>query len=410
MSAPTTRAGRTGLAGRGFAAWLGAATVSATGDGILYFALAWTASGFGPGAVTAVMVAGLVPEVLLTLVGGAAADRWGVRRTLIGCTAAMSALIVALLAVGQVGTPVVLLLVLVSLAQGVVGSFQMPAGNVMPRLFVDEETVPRAMAVTGSVLPVARLAGPPLGALVVVGLGLEGALTADLASLLLVLGVLCAVRPPHERRREIAPTTSTWRDIRSGLRAVGEVPGVRALLVSLALVAAGLLPLLSLGVPLLARERGWAAADAGLVEACWIAGTLAVTLVVARTGTRARPRPPLVAGPVLAALGVVALALAPTPAAGYAAAVVMGVGTAVFTTHVFPLYVLRSPPDMLARFQSVLILVQLLMMLVGNLLAGTGTGLWGVTPVLLGAAAVCASAAVPVLVSRSLRSSTCEIP
>jgi len=394
---------RARLAQRGFVAWLAATTVSSTGDGVLYFALAWTASGIGPGAVTAVLVAGLVPEVLLTLVGGAAADRWGVRRTLIGCAAAMSALIVVLLLAGRTGTPLAALLVLVSLAQGVVGSFQMPASNVMPRLFVDDDTVARAMAVIGSIQPLARLAGPPVGALVVVGLGLEGALVVDLLSFLVVLGVLCAVRPPYERRRDVAPTTSTWRDIRSGLGAVAQVPGIRPLLMSLALVAAGLLPLLSLGVPLLARERGWDAADAGIIEACWIAGTLAITLVVARTGTRAHPRPPLVAGPMLAALGVVALAIAPGPGLAYAAAVVMGIGTAVYTTHVFPLYVLRSPADMLARFQSVLILVQLVMMLLGGLLAGSAIGLWGVTPVLVVAAAVCAAAAGPVLASRSLR-------
>ncbi|MGH3348387.1 MAG: MFS transporter, partial [Nocardioides sp.] len=377
--------------------------VSSTGDGVLYFALAWTASGVGPAAVTAVMAAGLVPEVLLTLVGGAAADRWGVRRTLIVCTTAMSALIVVLLLADRAGTPLTAVLVLVSLALGVVGAFQMPASNVMPRLFVDDDTVARAMAVTGSVLPLARLAGPPLGALVVVGIGLEGALVVDLLSLLVVLGVLCAISPPHERRRDVAPTASAWRDIRSGLGAVAEVPGIRPLLASLALVAAGLLPLLSLGVPLLARERGWDASDAGIVEACWIAGTLAITLLVARTGTRAHSQPPLVGGPVLAALGVVALALAPLPGLAYAAAVVMGIGTAVYTTHVFPLYVLRSPADMLARFQSVLILVQLLMMLLGSLLAGSAIGLWGVTPVLVAAAVVCAAAAGPVLASRSLR-------
>lgn len=394
---------RAGLAQPGFVAWLAATTVSSTGDGVLYFALAWTASGIGPGAVTAVMIAGLVPEVLLTLVGGAAADRWGVRRTLIGCTAAMSALIVVLLLAGRTGTPLAVLLVLVSLAQGIVGSFQMPASNVMPRLFVEGDTVARAMAVTGSIQPLARLAGPPLGALVVVGLGLEGALVVDLLSFLVVLGVLCAIRPPYERRGDVEPSTNAWRDIRTGLGAVAQVPGVRPLLASLALVAAGLLPLLSLGVPLLARERGWDASDAGIVEACWIAGTLAITLVVARTGTRARPRPPLVAGPVLAGLGVVALALAPVPGLAYAAAVVMGIGTAVYTTHVFPLYVLRSPADMLARFQSVLILVQLGMMLLGSLLAGSAIGLWGVTPVLVASAVVCAAAAGPVLASRSLR-------
>jgi MFS family permease len=391
---------RARLAQPGFVAWLAAATVSATGDGVLYFALAWTASGIGPGAVTAVLAAGLVPEVLLTLAGGVAADRWGVRRTLLSCTLAMAALIAVLLAADLI--PLLALLLAVAIGQGVVGSLMMPATNVMPRLFVTHDDVSRAMAISGSVLSVARIAGPPLGALVVVGLGLEGALLVDLGSFLLVAAVLFWVRPPYERRRAPAAESTARSDVVAGLRAVGCVPGIRPLLASLALVAGGLLPLLALGVPLLARERDWAATTAGVIEACWIAGTLAIGLLVAKVGTRARPRLPLVVGPVLAALGGVALALAPSPVTAYVAATVMGIGTAVYTTHVFPLYVLRSPEDMMARFQSVLILVQLAMMLLGNLLAGGAIGLWGVTPVLLVAGGVCAAAAVPVLASRSL--------
>jgi MFS family permease len=398
----TTTGPRAQLTQPGFVAWLAAATVSATGDGVLYFALAWTASGLGPGAVTAVLAAGLVPEVLLTLAGGVAADRWGIRRTLLSCTLAMAALIVVLLTADLIGMPLLALLLAVAIGQGMVGSIQMPASNVMPRLFVTDDGLSRAMAVSGSVLSVARIAGPPLGAVVVVGLGLEGALLVDLTSFLLVAAVLFVVRPPYERRRAPAPETTAWSDVVTGLRAVGRVPGIRPLLASLALVAAGLLPLLALGVPLLARERDWGATTAGVIEACWIAGTLAIGLLVARVGTRARPRPPLVGGPVLAALGVTALALAPSPMAAYAAATVMGIGTAAYTTHMFPLYVRCSPDDKLARFQSVLILVQLAMMLLGNLLAGGAIGVWGVTPVLLAAGGVCAAAAVPVLASRSL--------
>jgi DNA-binding transcriptional MerR regulator len=132
-----------------------------------------------------------------------------------------------------------------------------------------------------------------------------------------------------------------------------------------------------------------------------VARRVTASLTVSARDPR-RPRLPLVVGPVLAALGGVALALAPSPVTAYVAATVMGIGTAVYTTHVFPLYVLRSPEDMMARFQSVLILVQLAMMLLGNLLAGGAIGLWGVTPVLLAAGGVCAAAAVPVLASRSL--------
>lgn len=75
---------------------------------------------------------------------------------------------------------------------------------------------------------------------------------------------------------------------------------------------------------------------------------------------------------------------------------------AVFTTHFFPLYVLRSPADMVGRFQSVLIEVQMVAML-GNLAVGSAVSRWGVETTLLVAALVCALAVVPVAVSTVLR-------
>ncbi len=393
---------RTGLRQPGFRPWLGAATLSATGDGVLYFALAWTASGVGPGAATAVLVAGLVPEVLLTLFGGAAADRWGARRTLIACTAAMAALIVAFLAAGEWGVPLLSLLLVVAVSQGVVGAFHVPANGVLPRLFLADDDLARGLAVVGSVLSLARLAGPPLGAVVVAAFALHGALVVDLATFGVVLVVLLAIRPPRETSPGATDTTA-WQDVMQGLRALRQVPGIGALLGSLALVAGGLLPLLVLGVPLLARDRGWVATDAGLIEASWIAGTLAVTVVVARCGTRDRALTPLYVGPALAAVGVIGLALAPVPWLGCAAAAAMGVGTSVYTTHFFPLYVLRSPAHMLARFQSVVVMVQMLVMLLGNLGLGSAIAHLGVTPALLAAATVCAAAAVPVVLSPTLR-------
>lgn len=387
---------------RGFVAWLSAATVSATGDGVLFFALAWTASGLGPGTATAVLVAGLVPEALLVLVGGAAADRWGVRRTVLLGSAAVVALTALALAALRLEAPLASTLVVVSALLGVVFAFLQPAHGVLPRLFFTEAGLARGMALTGTVLSLARLVGPPLGAVVVAVLALEGALALDLVSCVGVLVVLLLVRPPHEPPR-VGATEPALVEVRRGLAAVRRLPGVLPLLGALALVAGGLLPVLSLGVPVLARERGWQAHDAGVVEACWIAGTLVVGVLVSRVGTRERATGPLVAGPVLAAGGVVGLVAAPGPLPAAVAALVMGVGTAVFTTHVFPLYVLRSPADMLARFQSVLVVVQLGATLAGSALLGLAAAHAGAGPALLLAATACAAAALPVLVSPALR-------
>lgn len=387
---------------RGFVAWLSAATVSATGDGVLFFALAWTASGLGPGTAAAVLVAGLVPEVLLVLVGGAAADRWGVRRTVLLGSAAVVALTALALAALRLEAPLAPTLVVVSALLGVVFAFLQPAHGVLPRLFFAEEGLARGMALTGTVLSLARLVGPPLGAVVVAVLALEGALALDLVSCVGVLVVLLLVRPPYEPPRALA-NGSALAEVRRGLAAVRRLPGVLPLLGSLALVAGGLLPVLSLGIPLLARERGWQAHDAGVVEACWIAGTLVVGILVSRVGTRERAAAPLLVGSVLAASGVVGLVAAPGPVPAAVAALLMGVGTAVYTTHVFPLYILRSPADMLARFQSVLVVVQLGATLLGSALLGLAAAHAGAGPALLLAATACAAAVLPPLASPSLR-------
>jgi MFS family permease len=358
MTATTDTSRRTLLRG-GYLAWLGAATISNVGDGVLFFALTWTATGLGAGTATLVLTAGLLPSLLLTLVGGTAADRWGLRRTIIGCDLATCVLLVAYLVVTQFVAVTGFLLAALAFAEGVVNSFRRPANNVFPRLFFPDELVPRAMSLTGSAMEVARIAGPPLGAVLVVAVSMNGAIVADLASFAGVLLVLLTVRPPYEPPRPQGHASSAPSELRAGLRAVRGVPGVLPMLSAVGIVAGSIIPMLSLCVPLLARDRGWAASDAGLMEAFWIAGALCVSLSVARIGVRERAVGPLLAGPLLASAGIVVGALAPVPALAFAGAGLMGVGTVVFTSHLFPLLLLRTPDGMLARFQSVLIVAQM---------------------------------------------------
>jgi MFS family permease len=390
----------------GYVAWLVAATISATGDGVLYFAIAWTASGLGAHAATLVLTAGLLPPLLLTLVGGTAADRWGLRRTIIGCNLAMCALLGTYLLAVQVARETGFLLGALALASGVVNSFHRPANNAFPRLFFPESVVPRAMSLTGSAMEIARIAGPPLGAVLVAAVSMNGAVLADLASFAVVLAVLIAVRPPYEPARTSGQGGSAVvAELRAGLRAAWRVPGVAAMLVAAGVVAGSVIPMLSLCVPLLARTRGWSAGDAGLIEAFWIVGALSVSLLVARIGTSTRPVWALLAGPLLASAGIVVVVLAPAVAVGvaFAGAGLMGIGTAVFTSHLFPLFLLQTPDGMLARFQSVLIVAQLLAMFAGNASLGGLSGRLGPGTAMLAAALTCCCAVLPSVLSRALR-------
>ena len=89
--------------------------------------------------------------------------------------------------------------------------------------------------------------------------------------------------------------------------------------------------------------------------------------------------------------------------AALAGAWVMGVGTATFTAHVFPAYVLRTPDGMLARFQALLGVAQAAPILLGtNLLAAVAAHA-GATASFAVAAGLCLAASAVLAASPAVR-------
>ncbi len=345
----------------------------------------------------------LLPSVVFTLIGGTLADRWGLRRTIIGANLAMCLLLCVFLGLKSTRLSTIVLLGGLAVAEGLVSSVQRPANSAFPRLFFRDELLARGMSLSGSVLEVAGLAGPALGGVVVTVVGIGGAAGVDLISFIAIVAVLVVVRPPFEPPPQTADGSSTLRRAWAAVAAVWRVRGAVAILGAVAVVAGSLLPMLSLCVPLLVRDRGWGASVAGVVEACWIAGSLMLSLFIAKVGTRAHPGGALAAGPTLSAAGVVAISFAASPPFAYAGAVVMGIGTVLFTSHAFPLYIRMTPPGMLARFQALLLVSQYLPTLIANNLLGAVSAGFGPSPAMWLLAAACVGASVLVLARGSLR-------
>jgi hypothetical protein len=146
------------------------------------------------------------------------------------------------------------------------------------------------------------------------------------------------------------------RGIIDGARAARRTAGVPSALLAVVGLAATVLPMVMLCVPLAGRERGWGAGGTGLVSAGWIAGGLAVTLWVAWRGVPGVRW--ALAGPMLAASAVSVLAVTSSIVVALVAQVLVGVGTVLLTSHLFPALIAATPPDMLARFQSLAGLAQ----------------------------------------------------
>lgn len=389
---------------RGFNAWATATVGSELGSGVLAFALTWVASGHGPNIAAAVLTLTVAPSVLLGLLGGAVADRFGPRRVMIICTLALLVLSASLaIAVALWATPPVLLMITAALI-GTVSAFHRPAAGVFPRLFVADNTLGAAMARVGMASQLARTIAPPLGGLLIGIIALSGVALLDVLGCIAMLVTLLMIRPPIEH--VTAPEAVTFRGITSGITTARTTKGVPALLACVAIVAGAVIPAVLLGIPLAARERGWTAVEAGVIEAGWIAGGLLCGAWFAWRGTASRAWRPMVAGPLVVAVGLGLLGLSPTWPIAAASTTLVGVGVVIFTAHVFPAYVLLAPPSMISRFQSLLILVQQAPQLIVNSLIGLVIAASGTGPMLAASAAIALLASVVVAADKTLRTFT----
>lgn len=389
---------------RGFNAWVAATVGSELGAGVLSFSLTWTASGHSPQLASTVLMLTVAPSVFLGLLGGAVADRFGPRRVMIAGTLAMVAISAGLGVAVILWTPGAALLMITAALIGTVAAFQRPAAGVFPRLFVANADLGTAMARVGMASQFARTIAPPAGGLLVGMIALSGVAFVDVAGGLVMLVALLLIRPPrvHAPAREAV----TFHGVVAGITTARRTEGVPVLLACVAIVAGTVIPAVLLGIPLAARERGWSASDAGVIEAGWIAGGLACGAWFAWRGTAARTWRPMALGPLIVAVGLGLLAVAFDWTIALAGTTVIGVGVVVFTAHVFPTYLLLAPPPMVSRFQALLILVQqtpqlVVSPLIGLLVAAAGTG-----PVLAVSGLVATLATLLVVTDRRLRTFT----
>lgn len=230
-----------------------------------------------------------IVQTVLTLVSvpiaGVLIDRFDAWR-LMGATAALQ--VIALLPLAFVAEPSDLWLVYaVVVVQSVLGSIIEPCRPATASALVPPDQVAGAHQLLGVGSSLARIAGAPLGGLVV-GLGGVGALVAAAASLYVVAAVVLVSGP------RIVAARSRMRshpvaDVRDGLRVVARTPLLARLMLVAALmaVAQGLFTILFL--LFVVRDLGGGEAEVGLLRGVQAIGALVVGVGLMRVVTRISP-------------------------------------------------------------------------------------------------------------------------
>ncbi|MCS0636462.1 MFS transporter [Streptomyces sp. LP05-1] len=390
--------------------WLGAYTASTVGDSVYYLALSWAAVRSGtPAQAGAVMAVSALPRAVLMLGGGVVADRFGPRRVVLASDAARCAATAAVAVLLLTTSPGLWLLAALAVLFGVVDALFMPAVGALPARIAPAGQLARIQGLRGLAHRTALLLGAPLGGLMVATGGAWAAfgVAALLFGLSLPLLLGLRVAPLPDDGPERAGSTAV-RDLVAGLRYLRRHPVLAPLVVVIALGDLGFVGPLNVGLALLADARGWGAPGIGWVLAGFGVGAAAASLLLT---VRARvPRAGLVLAWVLVpgSASIAALALLPRLWAAVGAAVAVGLLAGLSGVLCNALVQTHTDPAYLGRVTSVTSLFSLGVAPLTFPLTGAAAGLWGVAPVFVASAAICASAGLYALSRPPLRGA--ELP
>jgi MFS family permease len=334
--------------------WAGE-SLSMLGDTAYTVAFAWlvlTVSG-SPATLAAVMVAALVPQGLLLLVGGAVTDRVSARTVMAATHLVRAAAIGGLTVVALLGAVRTWHFFAVAVVVGIAEAFFRPAaGAIMPSL-VPRTALPRANALLGVSEQTALLAGPVLGGALTAWVGPAAALGADAATFVVAAATVLAaprrVTEPGGRLRAGEVLT----EVRDGLGLVRRRADLRVVLLAVSAQTLTYAGLFAVGLPALARHSPYGAAALGFLVAASGLGQLAGTLAAAATGLPRRWGPLLVGTFLLEGCCLGLLALVPDVRLAALLLAVTAVGTAYATDVALPTYVQNhAAADQLGRVTS----------------------------------------------------------
>jgi DHA3 family macrolide efflux protein-like MFS transporter len=210
---------------RGFALLLAGQAISEAGNWIAVIAI-WGFASFkfdvGAGDLALLFVVLSVPGALLGPLLGVPIDRLGPRRTLL--LANLLGLIDALLLTRADSYTAIIVL---ALPLGLIEALATASLDAIPPRIVPDEQLVTANALLGGAQDLAIVVGPIAAALVNTRWGIEGAFFADAATFLVGALVALRIRVEPLPRDPDAHATSTWHELREGMRLSRRTAGLR---------------------------------------------------------------------------------------------------------------------------------------------------------------------------------------
>ncbi len=329
---------------------------SLLGSNLVQFALIWWLTQ-ETGSATVLAIASMMaflPQIFLSPFAGALVDRWSRRTVMIAADGMIALATLALAGLFALDIVAVWHIYALMFVRSLGTAFHWPAMQASTSLMVPEKHLARIAGLNQALEGAALIVGPPLGALLLDLLPMQGVLAVDIVTALIAITPLLfiAVPQPEQAAREDAPVIrSVLSDMRDGFQYVWSWPGMVALIGITVVLKLAMTPAFSL-IPLLVNQHfGGDAAQYSLVEVAIGIGLVTGGVVLSAWGGFRRKIITTLSGVAILGMSFLALGMLPgglfQPAVG--AAFIMGLSIPLIDGPFMAIIQSSAAPEMQGR-------------------------------------------------------------
>jgi DHA3 family macrolide efflux protein-like MFS transporter len=329
---------------------------SLLGSNLVQFALIWWLTK-ETGSATVLAIASMMaflPQIFLSPFAGALVDRWSRRTVMIAADALIALATLALAGLFALDAVAVWHIYALMFVRSLGTAFHWPAMQASTSLMVPEKHLARIAGLNQALEGAALIVGPPLGALLLDLLPMQGVLAVDIVTALIAITPLLfiAVPQPRQAAREDGPVIrSVLIDMREGFRYVWGWPGLMALIGIAVVLKLAMTPAFSL-IPLLVNQHfGGDAAQYSMVEAAVGIGLLGGGIALSAWGGFRRKIFTTLSGILILGMSFLMLGLLPggmfRPAVG--AAFIMGLSIPLIDGPIMAIVQSAAAPEVQGR-------------------------------------------------------------
>ncbi|UCC86563.1 MAG: MFS transporter [Anaerolineales bacterium] len=388
----------------------GGQAFSLVGSQLVQFVLVWylTATTGSATVLAFATLVALLPQIFLSPVAGALVDRWNRRMVMMVADAGIALATVALAALFLIQAVQVWHIYLLMFIRAAGAAFHWPAMQASTSLLVPERQLSRVAGLNQTLWGLAGIVAPPLGALLLGLLPMQGILAIDVGTAMLAIGPLVFIAIPNPERKHgsqaLDEKASVWADLRQGLRLVRRWPGLLMIIIIATLINLLLVPAISL-MPILVTEHfGGGALQLAWMEAAWGIGMVLGGVLIGVWGGFKRRMVTALVGLIVMGAALTAVGLLPSTAfmLALAAFFLGGAMNPIVNGSVFAALQASVPADMQGRIFTLLLsgsaaMAPLSLAAAGPLADAFGVQIWFAVGGLLTVAMGVSSAFVPAL-------------